>query len=344
MTTTVEKVFSSVKFGEPQSHENMVIIPLISVAAEELVDTDFITLDEALKQNLAEVQELAGGGSVPTLKIINKGPKPILITDGETVMGGQQDREINISILIPGKKDIEIPVEIEVPVSCVERSRWAGGRRQAGSGRSSYGRLRAVRTKGMQKMAFSSGEYSSPQSEIWSEIEGKHFSFATRSSTRTMHDVYDKIDKNLEKFGKTFKVLPGQVGIIVVIDGEIAGMDYYGLHKFLKSNWKKILEGYILDAVEALARGEAKPCKVDEAIKKAQEFVTELKEAKTKTIKKPRKSAGDDLRLDSEEVTGSALVRGDKVLHMSAFSDEAWEGKGKDRGPRRRSRREQSLE
>jgi hypothetical protein len=325
MTTVVEKVFSTVMFDEPQSHENMVVIPLISTSVDDgEVHTNLITLEEALNQDLVDIQEIEGGGAVPTLTVINRSPTLILITDGETAKGGQQDREFSTSILIPGKKG-ETPVEIEVPVNCIERSRWSGGMKHSGSGKSSYGTLRALRTKYMQGTAFSMEEYKTPQGEIWESIEKKHAAFATSSDTRSLYDAYDEVEKTLSESGEKFKLLPKQVGMIIVINGEVAGMDYYGMHDFLKSNWNKLLEGYALDAFEEIAKESAKICTIEEAIKKAQEFIDQLKNAKIKIIKNPRKTAGDDHRIDSEEVTGQALVTEEKVLHMAAFSRSTWE-------------------
>ncbi|MFX1519821.1 MAG: ARPP-1 family domain-containing protein [Promethearchaeota archaeon] len=96
------------------------------------------------------------------------------------------------------------------------------------------------------------------------------------------------------------------------------------MHKVLKSNWNKLLEGYALDAFEEIAKESAKICIAEEAIKKVQEFVDQLNNAKIEIIKNPRKSAGDDHRIDSEEVTGQALVTEDKVLHMAVFSRSTW--------------------
>ena len=63
------------------------------------------------------------GAVVPSLRIENHGPVPVLLVEGETVIGGNQNRVINVSVLVPARSGVDIPV------SCVEQGRWGGGAR-----------------------------------------------------------------------------------------------------------------------------------------------------------------------------------------------------------------------
>lgn len=338
MAISIDDILNSIKFGKIQSFKNMTVVPLLSsIQAETIPERDYITFEEAIKEKLVEIHELGSGGAVPTLRIINKGERPILIAEGEIVKGGQQDREINISIIIPGTKKERKEVGIDVPVSCVEQSRWGGTKLHSISGHRSDVRTRAIRTKGMQSTAFSTSEYDSPQSDIWQEIASKHSSFGTGSSTQTMNDVYSKIDKELDNFSNEFKIEADQVGLLVLINGVVIGMDYF-LHKeILQENWEKIIEGYAIDALKQLIKDKKKKkCKAEEAKKKAKCFLEDFKETKSTRIKNPRKSRGDDLRFDSEDVTGSAVMMDEKVLHLSAFHKMAWKDGLSSRVPSRR--------
>jgi len=51
--------------------------------------------DEALSENLIEIAEKDGDGSVPELRVMNEPPKIILILDGEELVGGKQNRIVN---------------------------------------------------------------------------------------------------------------------------------------------------------------------------------------------------------------------------------------------------------
>jgi hypothetical protein len=58
----------------------------------------------------ARVTELGAGGSVPELRFENLGEKPVLLLDGEELVGAKQNRALNLTILAPAKQVIVIPV------------------------------------------------------------------------------------------------------------------------------------------------------------------------------------------------------------------------------------------
>jgi hypothetical protein len=76
------------------------------------------TLREALAAGTLRVTEVSEGGSVPRLSAVNDGDKAVLILDGEELVGAKQNRIANLTILVPAKRTIPIPV------SCVEAGRW----------------------------------------------------------------------------------------------------------------------------------------------------------------------------------------------------------------------------
>ena len=43
-----------------------------------------------------------GSAEVPTITVTNSGQRPALLVEGETVTGGQQNRVLNVSVLVPG--------------------------------------------------------------------------------------------------------------------------------------------------------------------------------------------------------------------------------------------------
>src|SRR5207249_1949999 len=58
------------------------------------------------------------GGSVPRLKVVNRAELPVLLVDGEELIGARQNRVLNTSMLLKEKS------ETEIPVSCTEQGRW----------------------------------------------------------------------------------------------------------------------------------------------------------------------------------------------------------------------------
>ena len=87
----------------------------------------YVTLDDGLASGLLEVTEVSSGGSVPTLKVTNKGDTMAFLMAGEQLAGGKQNRVLNASIMVGAR------TELPLPVSCVERGRWAYRSAQFGS-------------------------------------------------------------------------------------------------------------------------------------------------------------------------------------------------------------------
>ena len=55
----------------------------------------YVTLDEALVSGTVRVSEVSDGGSVPELLFGNLGKRPVLLVDGEELVGAKQSRTLN---------------------------------------------------------------------------------------------------------------------------------------------------------------------------------------------------------------------------------------------------------
>ena len=71
--------------GTPACAGNLAVVPILT-AAMGRTGGDYLTLAEALEKKLVTVKELEGGGSVPTLEMTSRAPKPVLIPFGAIVM------------------------------------------------------------------------------------------------------------------------------------------------------------------------------------------------------------------------------------------------------------------
>ncbi len=54
--------------------------------------SEYLTLDEALAAKTATVTEVSESGSVPELYFQNEGDLPVLLLDGEELVGAKQNR------------------------------------------------------------------------------------------------------------------------------------------------------------------------------------------------------------------------------------------------------------
>ena len=77
---------------------------------------------------------------VPQLAVTNLSDLPVLLVEGEMLVGGDQNRTMNVTVLCPPR------TRTVVPVSCVEAGRWGARRTMSGKRKHAPGSLRAAKT------------------------------------------------------------------------------------------------------------------------------------------------------------------------------------------------------
>ena len=77
----------SLVIEQPTVFRNLAVFPLVGKVEQ---DPAYLTLDEALAAGQTRVTEVSEGGSVPELKFVNEGDKPVLLIDGEELVGAKQ--------------------------------------------------------------------------------------------------------------------------------------------------------------------------------------------------------------------------------------------------------------
>ena len=105
---------SEIEFLDAQTHKNMAIIPLKTPIN---YDIDVITLKKGFELGLVNVKECEHS-TVNTLIVENNSVTPLLLIDGEEIVGGDQNRIVNGTILIAPQS------EMKIPVNCTEHGRW----------------------------------------------------------------------------------------------------------------------------------------------------------------------------------------------------------------------------
>src|SRR5262249_1007423 len=116
MSHTIKERLRGVRVGEPASAGGLEVFALHWEPPAG--GPAYRPLGGAVAEGSFEVTEVSAAGSVPTLKVVNKGPRPVFLMAGEHLAGGKQNRVLNASILVAGQ------AELPIPVSCVERGRW----------------------------------------------------------------------------------------------------------------------------------------------------------------------------------------------------------------------------
>src|SRR3989449_7738860 len=100
----LKEILQSIELGAPLVHGALTVIPLLTPSSKEV---DWVTLEEAGDDVV--VTEAAGGASVPTLQVNNAGDRPLLLLDGEELIGAKQNRVLNTTVLVGAHSTVTIP-------------------------------------------------------------------------------------------------------------------------------------------------------------------------------------------------------------------------------------------
>ncbi len=245
----ISAFLKTVKIARKQSHKNMTVFPLL---APEDGDPGYLTLEEAMKKDLVQVREVSESGSVPELLLLNRGTESILIVEGEELVGAKQNRIVNATFLIPGK------TEIKLPVSCVEHGRWAYKSREfQTSDKMMHASLRQMSQSIVAENFVAGRGYRSDQSRIWDDISEKAHHLEANAPTGSMSDVYESTRERMDGYLRDFRLVECQVGAIFAINGEIAGMDFFGFSGTFSQFFQKLVKSYALDAIDWAKESEA---------------------------------------------------------------------------------------
>jgi hypothetical protein len=284
------------------------MLPLTGTGADA---PPYLTLDEALASGKARVTEVSAQGHVPELRFANLCDQPILLIDGEELMGAKQNRVLNVTILVPPK------TELVIPVSCVEAGRWAGAGEFRSAPHVMYATGRAQKVRSVGVSMATAGTRRSDQAAVWQSIASLAERQGVKSATSRLDDVYiargDKIGEYVEKL----RASDGQLGAMFALGGKIRGIEAFEHPALLRKVLPKLVRSWAMDAL-SVERGGEEP--------QAAEVERRLGELAALSLSEhPAVGLGREVRFESQRVTGGALLHEGRVVHLCAFwvEDEA---------------------
>ena len=326
MESVMKNRLQSVQFGQMQTHKNISILPLISLADGVF---QYRTLSEALATKDIVITEISTAGSVPELMVVNHGKESVLLIDGEELAGAKQNRVLNTSILLKGTS------ETKVPVSCTEQGRWSYASKAFGeSGNVMAYKSRSRKTRSVHSSLETSGTPMSDQGEVWEGIAELHAKACSTSPTAAMSDVYKAREEDLAISDNTFVSVAKQVGLLAFIGGKPVGMDLVSLNSAYSKLHSKLVRSYTL---EGLLDSSAKASKPETLTSYAHEFLAEIVDTEDKQFSSI--GYGMDHRFKGKALAGTALVHENEVIHAAFFRMEETEQSERMASYRSRSRR-----
>ncbi|MBK7729472.1 MAG: hypothetical protein IPJ33_13535 [Gammaproteobacteria bacterium] len=295
---------SGIRMGSPVTLENLTMFPLLGDAVGQ---PGYLTLEEALQSGLVRVTEVSEQGSVPNLCLVNEAEIPVLLLDGEELVGAKQNRIVNLTIMVAAKS------ETVIPVSCVEAGRWSRQSDEfSAAGRAHFSRGRAEKTAHINASMGADGTRYSNQSAVWDAIAEKSQRMQARSPTGAAAAMYDDNVVTLERFIAAFSAAELQNGAAFAINGQLIGMDLFDSPVTLAKQLKKLVTSYALDAIDERSDKAVAGTGAD-----CQTLIEAIRRAERSHYRAV--GLGEDVRLDSPEINGGSLIVDDRLVHLCAF-------------------------
>lgn len=274
---------------------------------------EYLTLDDALEAKVLTVTEVNEGGSVPTLLVNNESDQMVFLMAGEQLIGAKQNRVLNASIMVKPRS------KLVVPVSCVERGRWGYRSRPfSSSGSASHGTLRRMMSRQAHQGYRAHRTPSSQQGQVWCQISEKLGQLGSVSPSDALEQVYEDHRERLETVTREVRVPDDCNGVVFAVGGRVAGVDLFDNPKTLSKLLPKLVRAY---AIDAIAVKDAKNIDRDAVTA----WLETAPSANAETYDSP--GLGSDVRLESKQVAGAALVVDDRPVHVELFPVDSSEHK-----------------
>jgi hypothetical protein len=320
MENIISGYLGTLTLGDLKQFKNMGVIPLF---APSNGGPPYLVMKEALEGGLLTVTEVGQSGTVPELKVTNSADIAVLLVDGEELAGAKQNRVLNTTILLKEKS------ETVIPVSCTEQGRWSYATdRFHESGHMMSRKLRQVKAGSVNLSLRSSRRFDSDQGAVWEGIHDQHVKARVQTRTHAMKDVYEAKMQDLNDYVEKFPCEGGQRGLLVMLNGKVAGLDLVSRDSVYRGLHPKLVKSYAMDAILEEKQGNGGSVEI------ARAFLQEIQECEEKKYRSV--GHGWDHRFEGKKFVGSALVYKETVIHAAFFTIEAAEKAGSMAGFSRR--------
>ena len=190
---------NSIQLGDPVEHRGVVIAPLFPRNDPK---AEYLTLEEALPLGF-RITEVDAAGSVPELLAFNPLDTPVLLYDGEELLGAKQNRILNVTVLAAAKS------ETRIPVSCVEQGRWHARSASFDSARhTAYPELRRRKAEQLSAEPLARG---AAQAAVWEEVAAKAGRHGVHSPTGAAADIFRSRARRARRLRRAFPLAAGPV-------------------------------------------------------------------------------------------------------------------------------------
>jgi hypothetical protein len=264
---------------------------------------------EAITAGTLEVTEKEGG-VVQELLATNKGPVPVAILEGDTLVGCKQNRVVAHSVLIAAGASAVIPV------GCMQHGRWSWHGRHFGTGemRVDAGfRREAVRETTAAKRRRERPRLD--QGRLWDKVDSRLAIYGIESTSADYQEVMFQRSHAARKQVAQYKARPGDVGVMVTYDGRLVAIEVTGNPKLWTGLADRTLPSYAFIADD--------PQEIEQLERQSKDSAKGwLKRLARATVKlSPAIALGEDLEIAGDGLVGAGLQWSEQPIHVAVFAN-----------------------
>jgi hypothetical protein len=260
---------AAVRVSGPYAHENLTVFLL---HGKDQDDRDYLTLDQGLDNKLVAISEKKQA-QVGELQIENKSDRYLFLQEGDRLQGGQQDRIIITSLVIPPRSGM-----LPVPSFCIEQSRWQGGYAFSSTGN------KALADKGVRAAAKVTPGRGG-QRAVWERVAQQkaiaNSRLGSANTTSSLNEAFEspQVRKLCDACAKALNDLVEKhkdaLGVAVVVNGNIEEVDIYPNHRLLVRLYPRLVQSY---AVQAALEKKGRKKSAEPAAADVEKFMRARKE------------------------------------------------------------------
>ncbi len=294
--------------GEPQQLEPYTIHPVCLKEAGP--DPHLLLTHQAIAAQVLEILE-KGDGEVQELDAFNKGNQPVVILEGDTLVGCKQNRVVARSVILGrGSK-------VAIPVGCMEQGRWAwtSGCFQSGTMRISPSVRSASTREVLEAKKHRMPRTSVDQSRLWNDVQCCLVEDSVATPTSDYHALIDERGDEARERSRALERHPGQVGVLVMANGTFLGLELTGHPDTWNELADRTLPAFLMD--RGWGREETAPRKGQRP--KAPTWLRRIQKARITLT--PGLGQGKEIDVDDGGLHGSGLWHEDQVVHLAVFAN-----------------------
>ena len=245
--------------------------------------------------------------TVPFIEVTNPTKRPVLIPEGEQLVGGLQDRVLNASVLVAPS------THLNIPVSCLEQGRW-GDRREFGRGRAfAPRRTRRAKNASVADSVHHGRSRRSDQAAVWSAIDRELAHLGVDSRTRAVRDTEQFLRRDRQRAHTIRRLarrgpLPGQCGVAITHGRRVVAIEVFGNHDLLVPHWEGLVRAHLLE--RPTANGHPSATLVLHRIRRF---------AEAPAVANRGVGLGTELHVNHARTVGQVLIHNGSIVHASGF-------------------------